>query len=394
MKHFTSTPEQGCTRMPFSKEIRNAGVRLKELMKEANLEISEDSVGNIFGIRRGKDSTKPAILCASHYDSVYNGGNYDGIAGVISALEIANMLNENKVKLERDYIVGAFMDEEGTRFGTGYFGSRSILGEVSDYEIENFKDRDGISVKEAMESYGLNPDDRKSAIWNNDRIATFLELHIEQGPLLDMKNVELGIVSGIVGMRRYLVRVKGRADHAGTTPMNMRKDAVDIATKVISQISKFANEAGKDTVATTGLIKTKPSGINIVASEVEFSLDIRSIDMGKVKEVYSRISSLLDKLTSEVGATWEATKTLDAKPTLMDKSYIDKLCNYAESRSYSYMIMPSGAGHDALIIGEKYPAAMIFVPSKNGRSHSPEEYTPYEYFNKGIDVLYDFIINL
>ena len=391
---FSTTPNEACSRLPFSKETRDGANKLKELMKDANLSVIEDGVGNIFGTRKGKDSTKPAILCGSHYDSVYNGGNFDGIAGVMAAIEIAKLLDKNNVRLERDYIVAAFMDEEGTRFATGYFGSRAILGEVNDDEINNFTDKDGISIRDAMESYGLYPDKIKSVIWDKDRLGSFLELHIEQGPVLDQKKIDLGIVSGIVGMERYLITVKGRADHAGTTPMDMRKDAVDIATKVISKISDFAKETGNGIVATTGLINVKPGGMNIVASEVEFSLDIRSIDKNLVSEVYSKIANLLNQLTVEVDANWESRKTLDVKPALMDDNLVGKMEKYAKYRNYSYNIMPSGAGHDALVIGKHYPAAMIFVPSVNGRSHSPEEYTPYEYIEKGIYVLYDLITNL
>ena len=391
---YSVSPNEGCTRLPFSKETRDGADKLKELMEDANLTVFEDGVGNIFGTRKGKDSSKPAILCGSHYDSVYNGGNFDGIAGVMAAIEIAKLLDEKGVRLDRDYIVAAFMDEEGTRFGTGYFGSRAIMGEIPDDEINNFTDKDGISIREAMTSYGLNPDDIKSVIWDKDRIGTFLELHVEQGPVLDEKKIDLGIVNGIVGMERYMITVNGRADHAGTTPMNMRKDPVDIAAKVIGKISDFAKETGEGTVATTGLINVKPGGMNIVASEVEFSVDIRSIDKDVVSEVYSKIAKLLDQLTNEVGASWNAQKTLDVEASMMDEDLINKMVDYANDRGYSNIIMPSGAGHDALVLGKHYPAAMVFVPSVNGRSHSPEEFTPYEYFEKGINVLYDLIVNL
>lgn len=391
---FTASPDQGCSRLAFSKEAKQGGRELKELMEDANLIVFEDGVGNIFGTRKGRDPKKPAILCGSHYDSVFNGGNFDGIAGVMAAIEIAKLLDENDISLDRDYIVAAFMDEEGTRFGNGCFGSRAIVGEVDDDEINNFTDKDGVSIRKAMTSYGLDPDDIKSVIWDKDRIGAFLELHIEQGPVLDQKNIELGIVNGIVGVERYMITVKGRADHAGTTPMDMRKDAVDIAAKLISKLPDFANEAGHGTVATTGLINVKPGGMNIVASEVEFSVDIRSIDKDVVSEVYGKITSLLDQLTKEVGASWEARKTLDAEVTMMDQDLIDKLVGYANDRGYSNITMPSGAGHDAMILGKYKPTAMVFVPSVNGRSHSPEEFTPYEYFEKAINVLYDLVVNL
>lgn len=186
-ERFSETPGNGCSRLAFSKEIKDAGQKLVELMEDANLTVTKDLCGNIFGIRKGKDSGKAAIVCGSHYDSVYNGGNFDGIAGVMSAIEIAKTLDENNITLERDYIVIAFMDEEGTRFGNGYFGSRAIMGEVSQDEINNFKDKSGMTLREAMENYGLDPDNIKDARWDDKKIGYFLELHIEQGPVLDQK---------------------------------------------------------------------------------------------------------------------------------------------------------------------------------------------------------------
>ena len=391
---FSATPGNGCSRLAFSNEIKDAGYKLVELMEDANLTVTKDLCGNIFGIRKGKDSSKAAIVCGSHYDSVYNGGNFDGIAGVMSAIEIAKTLDENNINLERDYIVIAFMDEEGTRFGNGYFGSRAIMGEVSQDEINNFKDKSGMTLREAMENYGLDPDNIKDARWDDKKIGYFLELHIEQGPVLDQKKIELGIVNGIFGMQRYMIKVKGRADHAGTTPMNMRKDPMDIATKVIAKVADFAKETGEDTVATTGFISAKTGGMNIVASEVEFSLDIRSIDNDVVSEVYSKVTKLLDELTSKVGATYESRQTMDVKAAMMDEKLMDMMENIAEKKNYSYYVLPSGAGHDTMIIAKYHPTAMIFVPSINGRSHSPEEFTPYNYFEKAIDVLYELVISL
>ena len=268
------------------------------------------------------------------------------------------------------------------------------MGEVSQDEINNFKDKSGMTLREAMENYGLDPDNIKDARWDDKKIGYFLELHIEQGPVLDQKKIELGIVNGIFGMQRYMIKVKGRADHAGTTPMNMRKDPMDIATKVIAKVSDFAKETGEDTVATTGFISAKPGGMNIVASEVEFSLDIRSIDNDVVSEVYSKVTSLLDELTSKVGATYESRQTMDVKAAMMDEKLMDTMKNIAEKKNYSYYVLPSGAGHDTMIIAKYHPTAMIFVPSINGRSHSPEEFTPYNYFEKAIDVLYELVISL
>jgi allantoate deiminase len=394
LKQFTSTHGNGCTRLPFSKETRGAAEYLKQVMREANLEVREDSVGNVIGVRKGKKSGGPAIVSGSHYDSVYNGGNYDGIAGVVSAIEISRLLDDEGIELENDYIVVAFMDEEGTRFGTGYFGSKSILGEIDVADTKHYLDKDGISIYEAMKDYGLIPENLPKAKWADDRIGAFLELHIEQGPVLDRLGLELGLVEGIVGIQRYIFSVKGRADHAGTTPMDMRKDAVEVATKVISKIPDKARSLGDGTVATTGFINVIPGGMNIIAQEVEFSVDIRSMNNDSIKEVYDFIVENLDKEAEKVEASWDKDTKLIVEPIALDKEMLDILEESTKEAGYSYKVLPSGAGHDSLAIGQKHRAVMVFVPSENGRSHSPEEYTSYDDFAKGISIMYELVKKL
>lgn len=394
LKKFTSTHGNGCTRLPFTKETRDAAEYLKNIMRDAKLEVKEDSAGNIIGIRKGKDSSKPAIVTGSHYDSVYNGGNYDGIAGVVVAIEIAKILEKENIQLEKDYIVVAFMDEEGTRFGTGYFGSKSILGDITVSECKHYLDKDGISIYEAMKNYGLNPEKILQAKWPEDRIGEFFELHIEQGPVLDKKGMDLGLVDGIVGIQRYIYKVVGRADHAGTTPMDMRQDAVEIATKAICKIPDLAREINDGTVATSGYINVTPGGINIVAQEVEFSVDIRSMNISSIEQVKNNIEKILNKETEKYGATWSKDTKLIVNPIKLDDKMLDILEESSKKRGYTYKRMPSGAGHDSLAIGQKYRTVMLFVPSVEGRSHSPNEYTPYEYFAGAAEVLFDLVIKL
>lgn len=391
LKQFTSTHGNGCTRLPFSKETRAAAEYLKNVMREAKLEVREDSVGNVIGVRKGKDSSKPAIVSGSHYDSVYNGGNYDGIAGVISSIEIARLLEDENIELDRDYVVVAFMDEEGTRFGTGYFGSNSILGDIDVAYCKHYMDKDGISIYEAMKDYGLIPENVKNAKWDDDRIGAFIELHIEQGPVLDTKKIDVGLVSGIVGIQRYIFNIHGRADHAGTTPMDMRKDPVEIASRVLANLGDTARAQGDGTVATTGMITAKPGGMNIVAQEVEFSVDIRSMNNDSIKNVFDYIIESLDRETEKVDASYTYDTKLVVEPIALDSEMIDILEDSAKEYEYSYEILPSGAGHDSLPIGHKYRTVMVFVPSKNGRSHSPEEYTSYDQFVKGINIMYDLV---
>ena len=394
LKQFTATHGNGCTRLPFSKETRDAAEYLKEVMRSAGLEVREDCVGNLFGVLPGKDRTKPCILCGSHYDSVYNGGNYDGIAGVVCAIELARLLVEEKVELEEDYVVAAFMDEEGCRFGTGYFGSKCMLGDITLDDIKHFTDRDGISVYEAMRTYGMVPENFTEAKWPEGRIGKFLEVHIEQGPVLDAKEIELGLVDCIVGIQRYMVTVNGRADHAGTTPMDMRMDAVDMATKVISNIADWAREAGNGTVATVGYVTSVPGGMNVVAQSMTFSVDIRSTNNDVINGIHEKMLAKLDEVTTKYNGSYSVDTKLIITPCYMDKEMLDGLEESCKARGYSYLRMPSGAGHDALEIGQVLPTVMIFVPSKDGRSHAPQEYTPYPCFGKACAAMLDLIKKL
>lgn len=394
IKEFTATPGSGCTRMPFSQETRYTAEYLKKIMADAGLEVREDCVGNVFGVRPGKDRSLPCIMTGSHYDSVYNGGDYDGIAGVISAVELARLLRDESVQLPCDFVAAAFMDEEGCRFGTGYFGSKCMLGQMTVEECRHYKDKDDISVYDAMKEYGLVPELLGDAAWPEGSIGHYIELHIEQGPVLDAGKTELGLVNCIVGIQRYMVTIRGRSDHAGTTPMDMRQDAVDIAAKVVSRIGDMARAEGSGTVATVGYMKVTPSAMNVVAEKVDFSIDIRSADSGIIDKIAAQIRAELDAETQKAGAAYSIDTKLTIAPVSLNQRMLDIMENSCRKHGFSFRRMPSGAGHDALAIGQSVDTVMLFVPSKDGRSHCPVEYTPYKDFSKGIAVLYDLIREL
>ena len=377
LKQYTATPGEGCTRLPFTKEARDAVEFLKQLMAEAGLEVSEDAAGNVIGILKGEDPEAPCVMMGSHYDSVVNGGDYDGIAGVISAIEVARQLQESGVPRKCNFVAVGFCDEEGMRFGTGYFGSGAMLGNRDVEYCKNFKDTDGISIYDAMKGYGLDPERIGEAKWPAGSIGHFLEAHIEQGPVLDAENIEIGLVDCIVGIQRYMVTVHGRADHAGTTPMDMRLDAVDAATKVISKIADWAREKADGTVATTGYINTVPGGMNIVAEKVEFTVDIRSKNNDNINDIARRIRAALDREVGAMGGSYEIDTKLVITPVNLSQEMLSVMEESCKAHDYSYKYLPSGAGHDSLEIGQVLPTVMIFVPSKEGRSHCPVEFTKY-----------------
>ena len=389
LKQFTATPGNGCTRLPFTKEARDAADYLKKVMAEAGLEVHEDVAGNVFGILKGEDESAPCVMMGSHYDSVANGGDFDGIAGVVAAIEAARQLRERGAKLKRNFVAVGFCDEEGFRFGTGYFGSGAMLGNRDVEYCKKFKDNNGISIYDAMKEYGLDPEKITEAKWPEGSIGSFIELHIEQGPVLDTEKIELGLVNCIVGIQRYMVSVHGRADHAGTTPMDMRLDAVDAATKVISKIPDWAREKGNGTVATTGYIKTVPGGMNVVAERVDFTIDIRSTNNDYLNDISGKIRAALDKEVAAMGGSYDIETKLIITPVMLSEEMLDIMEEDCKAKGYSYKRLPSGAGHDSLEIGQVIPTVMLFVPSKDGRSHCPVEYTSYEDFAKAAVVMTD-----
>ena len=340
LKQFTATPGNGCTRLPFTKEAREAVEYLKGIMTEAGLEVHEDVVGNVFGIMKGEDTEAPCVMMGSHYDSVRNGGNFDGIAGVVCAIEAARQLKERGIKPKRNFVVVGFCDEEGMRFGTGYFGSGAMLGKRDVEYCKKFKDTDGISIYDAMVSYGLDPERIGEAKWPDGSIGSFMELHIEQGPVLDAEKIELGLVDCIVGIQRYMVTVHGRADHAGTTPMDMRLDAVDAATKVISRIPDWAREKGNGTVATTGYIKTTPGGMNIVAEKVEFTVDIRSTNNDYINDITTKIRVALEIETQKMGGSYEMDNKLTITPVKLSEEMLQIMEDDCKAKGISCKRLP------------------------------------------------------
>ncbi|WP_333791762.1 M20 family metallo-hydrolase [Muricomes intestini] len=387
LKQYTATPGNGCTRLPFTKEAREAVNYLKELMTEAGLEVSEDAAGNVIGVLKGEDSEAPSVLMGSHYDSVVNGGDYDGIGGVICAIEVARQLKDAGLVPKRNFVVVGFCDEEGMRFCTGYFGSGAMLGNRDVAYTKRFADTSGITVYDAMKEYGLDPEKIKDAAWKEGSIGHFLEVHIEQGPVLDAEGFDLGLVDCIVGIQRYMVTVHGRADHAGTTPMDMRMDAVDAAAKVISKIGDWAREKADGSVATVGYINTVPGGMNIVAEEVQFTVDIRSRNNDNINDIANRIKCALEREVKMYGGSFEMDNKLTITPVQLSEEMLDIMEEECKVRGYTYKRLPSGAGHDALEIGQVIPTVMLFVPSLEGRSHCPVEFTKYSEFAKAAVVM-------
>ncbi|MDR1279012.1 MAG: Zn-dependent hydrolase [Treponema sp.] len=394
LHQYTATPGDGTTRLPFTKEARAAVNHIRIMMEEAGLEVREDEAGNIIGLLKGAEPSLPAIVAGSHFDTVTNGGDFDGLAGIMTGIEIARLFKQEGAPLKRNFIVIGFCDEEGMRFGTGYFGSKSILGQVTQEDLRHYKDKDDISIYEAMKGYGLVPENLPRAAWDLKTIRAFIEMHIEQGPILYQSGEELGLVECIVGIQRYIVTVRGRSDHAGTTPMDMRIDAVEAASQVIAKIPGWARKKGEGTVATTGFIKVIPGGMNIVAEEVQFSVDVRSRNKASIEDIVAKIRDSLDEACRRNGATYTMDNKLTITPVDLSRDMLARLENHCKSRGYTWRRMISGAGHDALAVGQVLDTVMVFAPSKDGRSHCPVEWTEYGDIAKAAAVIHDLILEM
>lgn len=391
---FNSTPYNGLTRFSFTKEDKKSREYIKSEMLKCDLQVYEDPAGTLMGRLEGSLKDGPVVMIGSHYDSVKNGGNFDGNAGVVTALEIARVINENNISVKYPIEFVAMIEEEGGRFGSGLFGSRGMAGKITRDELDSYKDSDGISIAEAMKDFGFNPDKILEAARKPEDLKAFLELHIEQGPILEHKQKDVGIVEYIVGISHIEITVKGRADHAGTTPMNMRIDALDAASSIINKISNEARALNDGSVATVGNIKVTPGAVNIVSSEATFTVDIRSKNQESIDNIISSINNNLQILKQEKDISYIVTEKLKVAPVKLDKKIIDFFHDNCKKLNLSSIDMLSGAGHDAMVMSNITNIGLIFVPSKNGRSHCPEEWTNYEDLQKGVEVMYHTLLKL
>lgn len=389
------TPEDGLTRFSFTEQDRCAREYLKSELAKLNVVVREDAAGTLVARREGTDENGPVIMLGSHFDSVRNGGNFDGPAGVVMALEILRTLEENNVETVYPIEMVAMIEEEGGRFGSGLFASRAMVGRVPKSELYDSYDEHGVSMAQAMSDFGFDPERIDEAKRDPKSIRAFIELHIEQGPVLENEGYEIGVVDHIVGIRQIQVVINGRADHAGTTPMNMRADSLNAAAKVMVRAEELANEVGHGTVATIGHMKIKPGSANVVPSQTIVVIDIRSRAMEYINSVVSGVDELMKSIVAaNPDLSYEISDMLNVNPVAMSEEFNKLFHMKAQLLGLSAMTMLSGAGHDAMVMGEVVETGLVFVPSKNGRSHSSLEWTDYEALQKGIELVYESILEI
>ncbi len=382
----------GVTRLSFTEEERAAKDLVASYMREAGLEVREDAVGNLIGRREGSDPGAPVVLAGSHVDSVPNGGDFDGPLGVLAAVEALQVMEERGVETERPIEVVAFADEEGARFGFGMIGSRAMAGTLTPEDLDR-QDESGISIAQAMRDYGLDPERIGEAARPEGFIHAYVELHIEQGRILENENLPVGVVTGIAGPVWLRLTLEGEAGHAGTTPMNLRHDALVAATAIIGRVEREAARTGT-TVGTVGQLELKPGGINIIPGHVSFSLDLRDIDQEVRDGVEARISDEAGRICEERSIGLE-TQTLQRLPPVLCSDLVREAAREAcDALGFEPFELASGAGHDGMHLADLCPIGMIFVRSKDGLSHNPDEYSSREDCAAGAEVLYRTLLGL
>ena len=383
----------GVTRLSFTEEERAAKDRVVSYMEEAGLSSREDAAGNLFGRREGRSPDSPAVLIGSHVDSVYNGGNFDGPLGVLSGIEVLHAMEEQGIETKHPIEVVAFTDEEGARFSFGMIGSRALAGRLTPEDLIKYEDGDDVSVAEAMRAYGLDPGRIGEAARPAGSVKAYVELHIEQGRVLENEDLPAGVVTGIAGPVWLRFSLEGETGHAGATPMNLRRDSLAAAAEIIGLIEAEASATGT-TVGTVGQLNLEPGGINIIPGRVEFSLDLRDIDEGVRDRVERRIMEGAGEICRrrDLEMDTEMLQRLAPAPcSELVKSAVKRACERVGIRAHA---LPSGAGHDGMQLTELCPMGMIFVRSKAGVSHSPDEWSTKEDCAAGSNVLYWTVLNL
>lgn len=378
-------PEGGRRRLVFSKEERAAKEQLKQWIANEGFEVEEDAAGNVFGIWRGAAPMLDEVWTGSHVDTVPSGGAFDGALGVLGALEAMASLKEQGFSPQRTIRLVAFSDEEGARFGKGFFGSRAVMGEIQPEELHSVTDSQGFTIAEAMRADALEPEQLSQL--QRPQIHGFLELHIEQGKVLESLGLAAGCVSAIAGPSWFEVTFTGSSDHAGTTPFALRRDALVGAATWIQQIPIMAQSVSGTAVATVGRVSVSPNGINVVPGEVRLTVDIRDIDEAARDRVIELVLGAAETIAREQGLGVRHQESIRIAPVSADESIREVIKQGMRELGFPDQELVSGAGHDSMILGKSVPFGMIFVRSLDGKSHSPAEWSTLADCLAGVAIL-------
>ena len=385
---FGKNPQGGVSRVAYSEADRQGREYVMALMRTAKLDVSIDLAGNIIGRRPGSVPNLPPLLFGSHIDSVPEGGNYDGVVGSLGAIEVAQTFAEQNLTTRHALELIIFQNEEG-----GLIGSRALNGELTEQELD-LVSRSGKTLREGIKFIGGDPTRLAEVRRKHGEIAAYLELHIEQGGTLDSEKLNIGIVEGIVGINWWDVTIEGFANHAGTTPMNQRQDALLAAAKFIEAVNRTVTSLAGRQVGTVGRIQALPGAPNVIPGKVVLSLELRDLDASKIKMLYGKIHAEAQQIARSSNTKFEFKEINVNVPAPTDSRIRKIIADSANELGLSTRLMPSGAGHDAQDMALLGPVGMIFVPSVAGISHSPREFSHPADIANGANVLLHTLLKL
>ncbi|MCM3745092.1 Zn-dependent hydrolase [Sporosarcina luteola] len=392
LARFTDEGE-GINRLAYTATERNARDYLIKQLELAGLTVRIDYAGNVIARREGRSPDLPAVATGSHIDSVYAAGEFDGTAGVLVALEVMRSLTDEGVETEHPLEVIIFACEESARFGASTLGSKAMTGRLDPAYTRSLTDKNGITLAQAFEENGLDLEEVHLARRFGDEIKAFVELHVEQGPVLEKQGKAIGIVSAIAAPIRFHVHVGGTADHSGTTPMDYRHDALLGGAEIALAVEKAAlAELEHGTVGTIGVFSIEPGAMNVVPGAADMYVDIRGTNRESRQRVVDALETAVNDVAKTRGLDIWIDEISEEEPVQMDSTVVAELKAICEERGVAWLEMPSGAGHDTMNMATLCPTGMIFVPSKDGLSHNPAEYTSMEQLMAGAEILLAFML--
>ena len=395
LSSFT-VPDMPWTRRAFSPLFEEARAWLKQEFINAGLSADLDAAGNLVGRRAGRDSTRKPIVTGSHCDTVMSGGRFDGIIGVLAGIEVAHTLNEQGLTLEHPFEVIDFLSEEPSDYGISCVGSRALCGQLT-ADMLLARNPQAETLAEGIRRVGGDPDALTMPLRAAGDTAAFVELHIEQGPVLETRQLPIGVVTNIVGIRRVQITIQGQPDHAGTTPMDIRRDALVGAARLIDAAHRRASELSGNphyVVATVGRIDITPNAANAVPGQAQLTLEVRSDSNDVLNSFPEALMSQLEADLHALRLTTQVVPLSRAHPTDCSPVVMQAIETSATRLGYASMPLPSGAGHDAMYMAPTGPMGMIFIPCLGGRSHCPEEWIDASQLLDGTRVLYETILEL
>ncbi|MFD2116689.1 Zn-dependent hydrolase [Paenibacillus yanchengensis] len=379
---------KGITRLAYTPLYEEALRDFIGLCEAEKMTVRVDAFGNMIARREGTNPKLPVVALGSHMDTVIQGGEYDGTLGVVAALEVIRSLNEEEIETIHPIELIVFACEESARFGASTLGSKAMTGLLDTYSVSNLRDKNGITIQQAFQDYSLDFQKIDKVIRKREEFKVFLELHIEQGPILEMQRKKIGIVTGIASPTRIEVRIQGKASHSGTTPMNDRQDALVAAAEIILEVEHAAKEESAfGTVGTVGVCMVQPGAMNVIPDSVHLQLEVRGTSEQSKNNVLDSLFRLFRELEERRGVVINPSVIIVERPVLLSKEVVNMLTDCSNTLDLSYIHMTSGAGHDAMSMGHLCPTGLIFIPCREGLSHHPDEYASAEDIEAGLQLL-------